>query len=74
MFVRAGPDVVRMVAEHEDGSPEFRHTVLVRAREALDPVRGDLPDPLTDRELEILSYLPSRFTNTRTGASGATSR
>ena len=64
VFVRAGPDVVRMVAEHEDGSPEFRHTVLVRAREALDPVRGDLPDPLTDRELEILSYLPSRLTNT----------
>ena len=25
---------------------------------------GDLADPLTDRELEILSYLPSRLTNT----------
>ena len=63
--MRAGPAVVRLVADHPEGSPGFRDTVLARAREAIAPTPGgDLADPLTDRELEILSYLPSRLTNT----------
>ena len=65
VFVRSGPAVVRLVAELADGRHAFREAVLARAREAIAPIGGaDLADPLTDRELEILSYLPSRFTNT----------
>lgn len=64
-FVRAGPSVIRLVAEHQHGSSSFRERILQRAREVDLPTPGaDLVDPLTDRELEILSYLPSRFTNT----------
>ena len=65
VFVRGGPAVVRLVAELADERPAFREAVLARARQAIAPANGsDLADPLTDRELEILSYLPSRFTNT----------
>jgi LuxR family maltose regulon positive regulatory protein len=64
-FVRAGPTIVRMVSDDTDGPSAFRHQILARAREVALPTPGaDLVDPLTDRELEILSYLPSRFTNT----------
>ena len=46
-------------------TPAVRDRILRRAREVALPAPGaDLVDPLTDRELEILSYLPSRFTNT----------
>jgi LuxR family maltose regulon positive regulatory protein len=64
-FVRAGPTIIRMVAENNDGQSALRDRILSRAREvALPAPDADLVDPLTDRELEILSYLPSRFTNT----------
>jgi LuxR family maltose regulon positive regulatory protein len=64
-FVRGGPAVVRLVAELADDRSAFREAVLARARQAIAPAAGgDLADPLTDRELEILSYLPSRSTNT----------
>jgi LuxR family maltose regulon positive regulatory protein len=64
-FVRAGPAVIRMVSGLSDLLPAFRNLILKRAREALAPAPGGkLADPLTDREFEILSYLPSRFTNT----------
>ena len=39
----------------------FREVVLQRARQARSPALvAELVDPLTDRELEVLSYLPSR--------------
>ena len=64
-FVRAGPAIIRMVAQHKDGSIALRDRILSRASEVALPAPGtELVDPLTDRELEILSYLPSRFTNT----------
>jgi LuxR family maltose regulon positive regulatory protein len=64
-FVRAGPIVVRLVSGLADFLPAFRELILKRARKAHSPAPGgDLVDPLTDRELVILSYLPSRFTNT----------
>ncbi len=64
VLVQGGPVVVRMVAELPGPTTAHRDTVLARAREATAPVRvGELPDPLTDRELEILLYLPSRLTN-----------
>jgi LuxR family transcriptional regulator, maltose regulon positive regulatory protein len=63
VFVRTGPTVVRLISEFHDRSV-FRDRVLRRAREVLAPSPGsDLVDPLTDRELEILSFLPSRSTN-----------
>ncbi len=64
-FVRAGPTIVRLVSEQADVDSSLRDRVLRRAQEVALPIPGsDLVDPLTDRELEILSYLPSRFTNT----------
>ncbi len=64
-FIRTGPAVVGLVAEFGDTQPAFREVVLQRARETIDASPGgELTDPLTDRELEILSFLPSRLTNT----------
>ncbi len=64
-FIRAGPTVVGLVAEFGETQPAFREAVLQRAREAIAASPGGtLTDPLTDRELEILSFLPSRLTNT----------
>ena len=66
VFVRAGPIVVGLVSGLSDFQPPFRELILKRARQAHSPPPGgDLVDPLTDRELEVLSYLPSRFTNTQ---------
>jgi LuxR family transcriptional regulator, maltose regulon positive regulatory protein len=65
VFVQAGPTILRLVSEQPAPHSSFRRDVLRRAQEKAVPSSGgDLVDPLTDRELEILSYLPSRFTNT----------
>jgi LuxR family maltose regulon positive regulatory protein len=65
VFVRAGPAILRLLSELPDVHSAFRERILERAQRASSPSPGaDLVDPLTDRELEILSYLPSRFTNT----------
>jgi LuxR family maltose regulon positive regulatory protein len=64
IFVQAGPAVIQLVAGLHGNRTAFRETILRRSRELSSPSPGDnLVDPLTDRELEILSYLPSRFTN-----------
>jgi LuxR family maltose regulon positive regulatory protein len=64
-FVRAGPTTVRMVSDLPDTESAFRRQILRRAQALASPSRGsDLVEALTDRELEILSYLPSRLTNT----------
>ena len=63
VFVRAGPQVVELISRYGDDSA-FRAVVLRRAREARSPALvAQMVDPLTDRELEVLSYLPSRLTN-----------
>ena len=65
VFVRAGPSIIRLLFDLPDDQSNFRERVLNRARQVMLPsAMGGLVDPLTDRELEILSYLPSRFTNT----------
>jgi LuxR family maltose regulon positive regulatory protein len=65
VFVRAGPTILRLLSGLPDVHSAFRERILERAQKASSPSPGeDLVDPLTDRELEILSYLPSRFTNT----------
>ncbi len=65
VFVRAGPAILRLISGLTSDPSPLRDRVLERARQLIAPSPGvDLVDPLTDRELEILSYLPSRFTNT----------
>jgi LuxR family transcriptional regulator, maltose regulon positive regulatory protein len=53
-----------MVSGLPDTQSAFRRQILRRAQSLASPsVGGDLIEPLTVRELEILSYLPSRLTN-----------
>ncbi len=64
-FVRAGPAIIRLVSVHAEGNSDLRERILRRAQEvALPAPEAILVDPLTDREMEILSFLPSRLTNT----------
>jgi LuxR family maltose regulon positive regulatory protein len=64
IFAQAGPAVVQLVTGLPGVRSAFRENILRRSRELHSPSSGEeLVDPLTDRELEILSYLPSRFTN-----------
>jgi LuxR family maltose regulon positive regulatory protein len=63
VFVWAGPSVVELVSRHGDHTT-FREVVLTRARQVHAPsLTALLVDPLTDREMEVLTYLPSRLTN-----------
>ncbi len=66
VFVRGGPARPPAVRRPlRPARPTFTNAVVARARAATAPVPGrELADPLTDREVEILSYLPSRLTNT----------
>jgi LuxR family transcriptional regulator, maltose regulon positive regulatory protein len=64
IFVQAGPAIVQLVAGLPGVRTAFQEAILRRSRELYSPASAqELVDPLTDRELEILSYLPSRFTN-----------
>jgi len=64
LFVQSGPAVIQLVAGLQGVKPSFREAILRRSRESSSQSLGsELIDPLTDRELEILSYLPSRATN-----------
>jgi LuxR family maltose regulon positive regulatory protein len=64
IFVQAGPPVVQLVAGLPGERTAFREIILRRSRQLHSPASSEgLVDPLTDRELEILSYLPSRYTN-----------
>jgi LuxR family maltose regulon positive regulatory protein len=64
VFVRAGATVLGLTAALTGSHDEFRRRILDRAREAHIPLPdADLADPLTDRELQILTYLPSRYKN-----------
>jgi LuxR family maltose regulon positive regulatory protein len=63
-FAQAGPELIRLVARSRVPRPEFRDAILRRSRETDSRWHQEtLIDPLTDRELEILSYLPGRSTN-----------
>lgn len=70
VFSRTGPDVLRLIADLPGVPSGFRATVLWRSQQTrqLRTVSPQLPEQLTDRELEILAYLPSRMTNTELAA------
>jgi LuxR family maltose regulon positive regulatory protein len=64
VVVRAGPTVVRLVSHFPGASDRLRAAVGERARQVIAPAAANvLVEPLTDRELEILAFLPSRYTN-----------
>jgi LuxR family maltose regulon positive regulatory protein len=65
-FVRAGPTILKLLADLPHADSGFSGRVLRRAQtlDSPSPHGSGLVDPLTDREIEILSYLPSRLTNT----------
>jgi LuxR family maltose regulon positive regulatory protein len=69
VFVRAGGPLLQLVARLDDAESAFRSVVLRRARQIVSPSPdGQLADPLTTRELDILAHLPSRSTNTELAA------
>ena len=63
VFVQAGPAIIELVRALPGIRTPFLESILHRYREANSPPDSTLLEPLTDRELEILSYLPSRLTN-----------
>lgn len=70
VFLRAGSPVIHIIATLPEPPDAFRSLVLERARTAAGPVADStaLDDPLTDRELEILAFLPTRLSNVEIGA------
>jgi DNA-binding NarL/FixJ family response regulator len=68
VFVRAGPGILRGLSTISGPQAAFSDIIRVRAQQvraqqSAAPPPLDLADPLTDREVEILAYLPTRFTN-----------
>ena len=64
VFVRAGSAVTALVAARSGTPTPFEAAILDHARiTRTEPKTQPLPEPLTSRELEILAFLPSRFTN-----------
>ncbi|SFS01255.1 LuxR family transcriptional regulator, maltose regulon positive regulatory protein [Microbacterium sp. cf046] len=69
VFLWAGPEVIRLIANLPAASTPFRAEVLDRAREHFRPdATCELTEPLTDRERELLAYLPTRLTNAELAA------
>ncbi|BDV29629.1 LuxR C-terminal-related transcriptional regulator [Microbacterium terricola] len=66
-FLRAGRAVIALVEGLPEDPAGFGREVVARYR-ALRAPAGDLPDPLTARELELLAFLPSRLTNAELAA------
>lgn len=64
VFVRAGPLILQRLTTISGPQAAFSGVIRARAeRSAGRQHERELPDPLTDRELEILVYLPTRFSN-----------
>ncbi|WP_168625843.1 MULTISPECIES: LuxR C-terminal-related transcriptional regulator [unclassified Cryobacterium] len=67
-FLRAGP-VVSHIIDAIPGLPNrFRRTIVQSSENVGRRRSGDLIEPLTSRELEILDYLPTRLTNAEVAA------
>jgi LuxR family maltose regulon positive regulatory protein len=68
-FVWAGPEVIKLVEGIARRSTPFHAEVLDCAREQLRASPDALlTEPLTDRERELLAYLPTRLTNAELAA------
>ena len=68
-FVWAGPEVIKLVEAIALRSTPFHAEVLDCARETLRASPDALlNEPLTDRERELLAYLPTRLTNAELAA------
>lgn len=64
VFVWAGPEVITLLGGLPLRPTPFLTEVLACAREHLrTPSDSGLTEPLTDRERELLAYLPTRLTN-----------
>jgi LuxR family maltose regulon positive regulatory protein len=63
VFLQAGPLILRRLSMVSGPQAAFSEVIRVRARQSAAATAILLSDPLTERELEILSYLPTRFTN-----------
>lgn len=69
VFVWAGPEVIRLIESLPMRPSPFRDEVIACARENLRaPTDSSLGEPLTDRERELLAYLPTRLTNAELAA------
>ena len=69
VFLWAGPTAIKLVEALPLRPTPFRAEVLACAREQLRaPSDSALPEPLTDRERELLAYLPTRLTNAELAA------
>jgi LuxR family maltose regulon positive regulatory protein len=64
IFVGSGPIVLDLVAELATRREGLAAAIVARSRDAQPgAANGRLPEPLTERELEILAYLPDHSTN-----------
>jgi LuxR family transcriptional regulator, maltose regulon positive regulatory protein len=64
VFVRVGPPIVELLFHVPEAHAELRQKILDGIRRInVSALGGGLIDPLTNREMEILSHLPSRLTN-----------
>jgi LuxR family maltose regulon positive regulatory protein len=70
VFLRGGPGVIRIIATLPGPRDEFRSRVLERATASASSASHSSPlsEQLTDREREILAFLPTRLTNVEIGA------
>lgn len=63
VFVQAGPLILQRLSMISGPQAAFSDVIRSRARQETVPVAVDLAEPLTERERELLAYLPTRFTN-----------
>jgi LuxR family maltose regulon positive regulatory protein len=63
IFVQAGPMILQRLSMISGPQAAFSDVIRTRARQEEFPVAVDLAEPLTERERELLAYLPTRFTN-----------
>lgn len=63
VFVDAGPTILQHLSMISGPQAAFRDVVRARIEQPVTPIMTGLADPLTDRELELLAYLPTRYTN-----------
>jgi LuxR family maltose regulon positive regulatory protein len=63
VFVQAGPSILQRLSMISGPQAAFSDVIRMRARQEEVPLKVDLAEPLTERERELLAYLPTRFTN-----------